>query len=636
MRTHSVKWLAAASLACAAYAPQTGALAATDDALHNTKKLAAEGHAGLYRNGAFQVPMTTIHLIPPGPSALELAAELAGWRAQQSFQESIKHARESVDVAKAGVDKSVSAAASLNRAAGTAADEARAVTRFAGRMVASAPHTGGAIVGASVSYAKPAYESTRDLGAAVSSGALAAAGGLSETTDRAAWGTLSGSASAARAVSSGTAASSRRHASFAAERFVKGYAAAPSELGARASTVGEAASLDRFVSAYTRSSAWRSSASGWFSGVIVDTGSHYASDVGRAFGAARESLGRGEESGYTFAMLKSLRWVLQAVLWNATVKPVGKVAGASLAYLTVNAVAFPALITVREGAVVANLAAEVGWNSAGAVYDVTAPTATAAVAGLFSAVELVGGQAAAAGGLAAGTVASGGTYVAGKAAAGATAGGGYVAGKTVQYVAAPLSAAGVVSGGTVVGVVAGTGAAAAGAGLAVAGSAPEAGARTAGAGAAATLGAGGSAVSVAAGAALGTYELAKAVVVPAGYNLGAGIVLGYGTVTQLGAQTVLAVSDASYMVLSLEGPRWVLYAVKGSIDKGESIPVGTVLDLKAMQESGETFYAVPASEAEVTRAADAIYREMPTLPPAAAVETESRAGATSAGTGTEL
>ena len=56
-----------------------------DDPLRNTKKLIADGHISLYRNGAFQVPNTSISLIPPGPSTLEFVKELAGIRAKQSF-----------------------------------------------------------------------------------------------------------------------------------------------------------------------------------------------------------------------------------------------------------------------------------------------------------------------------------------------------------------------------------------------------------------------------------------------------------------------------------------------------------------------------------------------------------------------
>jgi hypothetical protein len=67
-----------------------------DDPLKHTKKLVWEGHRSLYNNGAFQVPNTTIRLIPAGPSALELAMELVGIRARQSFLLSLQRARDSV------------------------------------------------------------------------------------------------------------------------------------------------------------------------------------------------------------------------------------------------------------------------------------------------------------------------------------------------------------------------------------------------------------------------------------------------------------------------------------------------------------------------------------------------------------
>jgi len=290
---------------------------------------------------------------------------------------------------------------------------------------------------------------------------------------------------------------------------------------------------------------------------------------------------------------------------------VGKLAGATLGYVTINAVAFPALITVREGVAVANVAVQVTWNSAASIYEVTAPSATAALAGLFSAVELVGGQTLAAGELVAGSAATAGTYGVGKTAAAATAGGGYFTGKTVQYVGAPLSTVGIAAGGSTLGVVAGTATAVTGAGMATVGAAGEAVTQVTGNAAAVTVLTGGTAASVVAGTALGSYELAKAVVVPAGYELGAGLVLGYGTLSQLGAQTVLAVADASYMVLSLEGPNWVLYAVKGKVDNGENIPPGAMLDLKAMQQSGETFVAVPVSDEEMQRIVNLVPAQLP-------------------------
>jgi hypothetical protein len=125
---------------------------------------------------------------------------------------------------------------------------------------------------------------------------------------------------------------------------------------------------------------------------------------------------------------------------------------------------------------------------------------------------------------------------------------------------------------------------------------------------------------VAAGGALGTYELTKAVVAPVGYELGAGLVLGYGTVSQLGAQSVLAVSDASYLVLSMEGPNWVLYAVKGKVDNGENIPPGAMLDLKAMQQAGETFTVVPLSAEEMKRIVNTVPEQLPLDPRSGSVQ----------------
>ena len=52
----------------------------------------------------------------------------------------------------------------------------------------------------------------------------------------------------------------------------------------------------------------------------------------------------------------------------------------------------------------------------------------------------------------------------------------------------------------------------------------------------------GAAASVGAAAAYGYYELNKAVVVPAGYGFGSGLVMSYGTLSHLGAHTMLAVS----------------------------------------------------------------------------------------------
>ncbi|MDH4164064.1 MAG: hypothetical protein OEW15_15445, partial [Nitrospirota bacterium] len=135
----------------------------------------------------------------------------------------------------------------------------------------------------------------------------------------------------------------------------------------------------------------------------------------------------------------------------------------------------------------------------------------------------------------------------------------------------------------------------------------------------------GTAVSAGGGAAYGVYQLSKAVVVPVGYEFGSGMVLSYETMSQIAAHSILAVSDCAYLVLSLEGPRWVIYAIKGKTHDGSDLPPGAVVDLKEMQKEGEEIYYLPVSDEEMQK----VVETMPTTLPELAQEQEARPGAAS-------
>ncbi len=583
-----------------------------NDPLQNTKKLIAEGHATLYNNGAFEVPMTTIHIIPAGPGALDLAMEMGGMRARQSFEESIKHARESVDVAQAGIEKSKAASQSVKEGATQMAAGAHNVANAGVWFAKLTPNVTRGVIGASVTYSKEAGTAIAEAGQNLAAGSLTAGDKIGEATEHAAAGVWSGSLDAAKRTSTASTSAAEGHAALAARRFIKGYAAVFEKRGQRVAAVKESASLEKFTDAYQRSDEWRSDRSGKMTEIIVNTTGNYSKEIGNSFSAAKREINEGaRDSGPTLALLKSMGWVLQGIFWDGAIKPVGKVTGATLGYVAVIGVALPALVLAKEGGAVANVAVQVTWNGAGAVYDVTAPTATAALAGLFGAVELIGGQTVAGGQVVGGAVAAGGTYATGKAATGTTKVVGYGTGKTVQYVAAPLSTIGIEWGGQAVGVVAGAATGVTGGAVAATGIVGEAAAKGGGFVAEKGVLVGGLAASIAAGTSLGIYELSKAVVVPTGYALGSGVVLSYDTMAQLSAQTVLAVADASYMVLSLEGPNWVLYAVKGNLGKGDDLPSGAILDLKAMQQAGETFVAVPVSGDDMKRVVNTVPGELP-------------------------
>lgn len=66
----------------------------------------------------------------------------------------------------------------------------------------------------------------------------------------------------------------------------------------------------------------------------------------------------------------------------------------------------------------------------------------------------------------------------------------------------------------------------------------------------------------------------------------------------------------SHLVLSLEGPRWVLSAVKDKLGKGEGLVSGTMLDLKSMQEVGEEIYNIPVSDEEMKNVVESVYGEL--------------------------
>jgi hypothetical protein len=152
----------------------------------------------------------------------------------------------------------------------------------------------------------------------------------------------------------------------------------------------------------------------------------------------------------------------------------------------------------------------------------------------------------------------------------------------VEYIGIPLASAGIAVGGGTIGTAVGGVGAASGGALFVGGEASAATTQVIGNVIAGATLAGGTAVSLAGGTAYGVYELSKAAVVPAGYELGSGIILSYDTLSHVAAHSILAVSDCAYMVLSLEGPRWVLYAIKGKTGNGEDLPPGAAVDLKTM------------------------------------------------------
>ena len=898
MRNHErtilpVVCLLGAILLSTGCATTTGGAATKDseDPLKYTKKLVAEGHATLYNNGAFEVPYTEIKLIPPGPDALAFVSELAGMRARQSFEESIRKAADSITIVADGTKRTYE----LNKDVGAIGREAaRAIdqsmtesgrvivykstdlgksiigrswdtsvdlmrsnaglsviqsSRRGGeqviqggvasgdRIIEGGVSTGDRIIEGSVASGKGIIEGgvasgtkiiegsnatgdrlmkgaageriieggvaagdrlvESDAGGRIIKGGIAtgdklmegaageriiaggvAAGdklvkdsraakrkiiaGSSETGAKIAAGggamgdkIVSGSLEAAKDLSTSSIDRSGRAFSYAGTSFVKGYAAVPANVKKRLTATGVNLTALNITAIAGDENEWRSEWSKKTINLLGVTLGDYPTTATASFRkAGKEMTENYKTQGVSLSVLKSLGWILQGILWDATVEPLAKTTGAALGYLSVNLIAFPTVVLVKEGVATTQLAVQVTVDTAKTGYDIVAPTTIAAVAGMYGVADLavfqptagvtavagpvagyaekgmssatgevvkgggyvagqtvksagfvageavkggsiltgeavkggsivagatvkggsvvaggavkggsviagevvkggsivtgevvkggsivtgglvkgggfiageavkgggyVAGVTVLSGGYVAGQVVKGGGYVAGEAVKGSgiaagdsVKGGGYVAGKAVQYIAVPLTSAGITIGGGAIGTAVGVTGAVAGGTLVVTGEASSATTKAFGNVIAGTTLAAGTAVSTAGGAAYGVYQLSKAVVVPTGYQLGSGIVLSYETLSQVSAHAVLAVSDCAYMVLSLEGPRWVLYAVKGNLGKGDDLPPGAILDLRKMQEQGEEIVNLPVPDEEMKKVVESVYGNLP-------------------------
>ena len=660
---------------------------AKDDPLKYTKKLATEGHVSLYRNGAFHVPNTSISLIPAGPSTMEFVGELAGMRARQSMETSIKNAADSVYIVTEGTKRTYSVAKSMSETTNAGADAIRKLTRenstllvdrssdlgknivgksweLSAAIFQSAEHQGDSVINASKAMGTGVSDAGTRQGVGLASGSMQAAKdivrsgsagwtAISEGGTRQGAGLATGSLQAAKDISASSTDRSISALKYGGNAFVKGYVAVPSQMKKRTAEMGDSLKDAKFGGIIAEENERRKQMSQKTVDLMSTTARNYGADVSDSFSKAGEELSSYHTTGVGFAVLRSLRWVLQGVLWDATIEPLTKMTAASVGYIGVNFLAFPSLVVVREGVATTQVAVEVTWDATKMGYDLVAPTGVAAVAGVYSLIDFTGSHAVAgttvavgtAAGIteagaskAAGVVVKGGSYV----AAGATAaagtvtglseaglsqvagvvikGTGYAAGKGVQYIGVPLTSAGIALGGGTIGTAVG------GAGLATSGTlfvSGEAGAAVTqvfGNVIAGTTLAGGTAVSAAGGAAYGVYELSKAVVVPTGYEFSSGLVLSYGTLSHLSAQSILAVSDCAYMVLSLEGPRWVLYAVKGDLGKGDDLPAGAVVDLNTMQKTGEKIYYLPVSDEQMNSVVRSVYDTLPEVKSAAQVK----------------
>jgi hypothetical protein len=572
-----------------------------EDPLQNTKRIVKEEHVSLYQNGAFQVPSTKMKLIPSGAGPVELAGELAGVRARESFLRALKNAGDSVEIVVEGSKKSYTLAKNVSAETNEMVHRLNTDTQGQGTWVIyKSTSLGRDIIGKSWTFKPNIEKEMQKLGLQFDEQLT----GVSQ----AAHDTILNTTQNFKNDSINTAEKFAKESSYAAtggfyqgkNDFVLGYMALPDKIEESVEELKQPKTFNKFVESFKDAQLDREKLSGEMVDVVNGEVKNYSNNVSENFNKAGQELkNNSKEVGFTLASLKALRWTLQGIFWDGAIKPIGNIVYGGLGYLVINGIVYPATLVGSQTQNVGELIVEVTRTSGTMVYEVIAPTGKAGFAVLIASGQWLAGQAVKGASNVVGYAAAGAGRVVAPAVkyTGSTVGS--LGKTTIQYVGVPLAVAGVGVIGTVSGSVVGvTGIATGGAIKLGTTAASGVVAATGHIAAGATL-VGGTMGSVVLGIANSLYEVGKATVVPASYALTGGVVLTYGTMSQLAAHSLLAVSDAAYLVLSMEGPSYVVYAVTGKLNKGENIPVGSVLDLEKMQNSGEEFKKLDLRDEDV-------------------------------------
>lgn len=512
------------------------------DPLKNSKKLIIEGHKSLYENGAFQIPMTKVKLIPEGPQPINLAMELMGVSARTSFLAALNDAKDSVFIVADGTKKTFK----------VAKNQWRIGKELSKEIAGSSSENGQWIIEKSSALSKKIIGAAYELPAKIKEDAK---------TSREA---ILKDAQAQRTAGNQIWQEGKKD-------FVLGYLALPERLSKHTEGLKKEMSVAEYTKRFKKTDAstdqWSHDLVAEINGTIKDV----PGDTSQSIKNAKDEFAKTQSLGPTLATIKAIGWFLHGLVWEGALKPLGKLAYGGVGYVFVNGMAYPAMLVADSGVQSGRILVEIGKVSGGSAFEIVAPTAIASVAAVLSAAEYTVNGA---------EIATAGTY---------------------EYIGVPLAEAGVVAGGTVSGVFV------RGGGLVAGKTVDWGGQMTAAAtGGASGVTAGATAVGGMAGsAALGTlnglYEVGKATVVPPSLELTGGLVLSYGTMSQLAAHTILASTDASYLVLSMEGPSFVIYAIKGKVSRGDDIRPGTVVNLEQLRKDGEEISKVPVSKEEMQK-----------------------------------
>lgn len=582
-----------------------------NDPLKNTKKLVNEGHGSLYQNGAFQIPSTKIKLIPEGPGPIDLALELSGTSAKNSFLSALSEAKDSVKIVINGSKKSYELA-----------QDGWSVAREMSKKISTEARSSGIwIIENSSELSKKIYGKTFELSPSIknemliyskslSEEGLAAGDKVSADLDKDSLDFKNKLIKKTEETSSKKTDEAREVWNEGKKSFVRGYMVLPKTLSENFDSTNKAITFKNYVDQYEKSEAHRREWSHDMSLIISGTLQEYPNKSEDSFDKIKsEFVDNTNTVGLTFASFKAAGSVIDRLFWEGGLKPIGKLGMAGLGYVFINGLAYPAMITADAGIETGNVLVEITKGVGVSVVEVVAPTGRAAISAIMSGAAWSTGAATDVLGNGSAYLVRGASLATSPVLKYSIQGASVGAAKTIEYVGVPLVQAGIYTGGALSGVVTRGGGMVAGKTVDWGGQALSGGASVVGGAVATSTALVGTVGAVGLGSLNGLYQVGKATAVPSAQILGGAVVLSYGTLVQLSAHTILAASDSAYLVLSMEGPSFVIYSIKGAVSKGDKLPTNTVLNLEELRKQGEIIKKIPVSDQEMQKVLRQVEKE---------------------------
>ncbi len=563
-----------------------------DDPIKNTRRVVTAGHKSLYENGAFEVKGTSIKLIPSFDEAEIIVAGKRFGLAKKAFSDNLKRARESVYILKEGREISLKAGEKISKEGTEIAKALQSSATDEGiYIISKSAASGYGLIGTSFKSGKDSHDSVIEESVILKEKMNKFADSLSESDFPA----------PDRPEFSERAKEYKKEFKDGVDSFVIGYV----DMGDYfAKTLEDSKrNLSEGGSAREKLSELNDFISGMNSSLTSDLKEvfiTYGDDTKKEFSNSRQEIEKiADGEGIGFALSKAFFWATKGIVYDAGVKPFVKIGAVAVGYTAVNSI-WPVAIVGGAGMKVAKVLVEVVKVGASGVVYLVAPSAKFALAGLLGSAKFIAGESYNGADVSLRKGANAALYTSSKAVQ-TTA---VVTEKAGTYVLAPISFAGTAVGQNIVGGGVALGGTAAGGTIAVTTGIASGTVYTGAKAADYTVSIAGTVGSGAVAAGYGVYYLGKGAGLFTGVHLGSGVVLSYEAIAQMSAHTLLAVSDVSYLVLSMEGGKWVVYGIKDTTGKAKTLLSGAVVDVDQIRKEGGEVYKVPATDEEIERMLD--------------------------------